>query len=147
MKKVILSTLLAIIFSFVGFGQNDNSGALKFLGIPIDGTEAQFANKLRNKGFTYNSFSESYQGQFNGQSVDVYIHCNHDVVDRVYVAFPSTTEDNIRMQFNRLLNQFEKNGKYLNLSQSEEIPAEDDISYEIIINDYYLCDKFCLKIQ
>lgn len=131
MKKAILITLLAF-FSVVCMGQNE--GALKFLGIPIDGTEAQFAAKLKDKGFTYNSAYESYKGQFNGKSVDLYIHTNHNLVDRVYVAFPYTSEEGIRGEFNKLLSQFKDNGKYMDLSMNTEIPSGEDISYEISVN-------------
>lgn len=130
MKKTFLITLVSLITS-VCFGQSN--GALTFLGIPIDGTEAQFATKLKSKGFTYNSLYESYKGQFNGKPVDVYIHTNHNLVDRVYVAFPATSEESVRIEYNRLLNQFKKNSKYLDLGFNEEIPEDDDISYEISV--------------
>lgn len=131
MKRLFLITLISLV-SIFAFGQND--GALKFLGIPIDGTESQFTAKLRSKGFAYNSYSESYKGQFNGKNVDVYIHTNHNLVDRVYVEFPPTTEENIRIDFNILLSQFKQNSKYMDLSMNEEIPKTDDISYEIKVN-------------
>lgn len=131
MKKAILITLLAC-FSVVCMGQNE--GALTFLGIPIDGTEAQFTAKLRKKGFTYNSAYESYKGQFNGKSVDVYIHTNHNLVDRVYVAFPYNSEEGIRGEFNKLLSQFKDNGKYVDLSMNTEIASDEDISHEISVN-------------
>ena len=131
MKKAILITLLAC-FSVVCMGQNE--GALTFLGIPIDGTEAQFTAKLRKKGFTYNSAYESYKGQFNGKSVNVYIHTNHNLVDRVYVAFPYNSEEGIRGEFNKLLSQFKDNGKYVDLSMNTEIPSDEDISHEISVN-------------
>lgn len=131
MKKAILITLLAC-FSVVCMGQNE--GALTFLGIPIDGTEAQFTAKLRKKGFTYNSAYESYKGQFNGKSVNVYIHTNHNLVDRVYVAFPYNSEEGIRGEFNKLLSQFKDNGKYVDLSMNTEIPSDEDISQEISVN-------------
>mgnify|MGYP004520975093 CR=1 FL=1 len=132
MKKTLLITLVVLITS-VCFGQSN--GALKFLGIPIDGTETQFATKLKSKGFAYNSLYESYKGQFNGKPVDVYIHTNHNLVDRVYVAFPATSEENIRIEYNRLLDQLEKNSKYLDLAYNVEIPENDDISYEISFNN------------
>lgn len=134
MKKAIFTILMALI-CFIGFGQNGNSGPIKFLGIPIDGTKSQFVIKLKSKGFTYNSLYECYKGQFNGKSVDVYIHCNHNIVDRVYVAFPRTSEESIRVEYNKLLNQFNENKKYLNLSLSEEIPENDDISYKISVEN------------
>lgn len=134
MKKAIFTALLALI-AVITFGQNSNSGPIKFLGIPIDGTESQFVTKLKNKGFIYNSLYESYEGQFNGKQVDVYIHTNHNIVDRVYVAFPCTTEESIRVEFNRLLKQFNENKKYKNFSFDDEIPEDDDISYEISVNN------------
>lgn len=132
MKKTLLIALL-FLFSLALFGQN--SGPLKFLGIPIDGSKAQFETKLKAKGFRYNSLNDGYRGQFNGKTVDVFIHTNHDVVDRVYVAFPRTSEESIRNEFNRLLKQFNETGKYLDLSMNEEIPAEDDISYEMTVKN------------
>lgn len=71
MKRLFIISLIALI-SISVFGQNNS--AIKFLGIPIDGTEAQFVAKLRSKGFSYNSLYESCKGQFNGKDVDVYIH-------------------------------------------------------------------------
>ncbi len=132
MKKTILIALLTL-FCTVCFGQN--GGPLKFLGIPIDGTEAQFASKLKTKGFTYNSTYESYKGQFNGKPVDVYIHTNHNLVDRVYVSFRSTSEEDIKVEYNRLLSQFNGTGKYMDFSMNEEIPEKEDISYEISVNN------------
>lgn len=94
------------------FCHAQNAVGIKFLGIPIDGSKEQFVQKLKAKDFTYSSLYESYKGQFNGKPVDVYIHTNHNLVDRVYVAFPYSTEEGIRTEFNRLLNQFKDNGKY-----------------------------------
>lgn len=131
MKRLLIISFISLISTIV-FGQNN--GSIKFLGIPIDGTESQFAAKLRSKGFSYNSIYESYKGQFNGKDVDIYIHTNHNLVDRVYVAFPYTTEESIRVEFNRLLSQFKNNSKYMDLSMNEEIPGGDDISYEITVN-------------
>lgn len=141
MKKTILIALLAL-FSAVSFAQD--GGPLKFLGIPIDGTEAQFTAKLKAKGFTYSNFTESYKGQFNGKQAEVYIHTNHNLVDRVYVAFPFTTEEGIRNEFNRLLDQFKNTGKYAELSMNEIIPENDDISYEISVNGkrYQACFSY-----
>ncbi len=132
MKRLLFIVLLTILSSPV-FCQND--GALKFLGIPIDGTKAQFSSQLRAKGFTYNSLSEGYKGQFNGKDVEVFIHTNHNLVDRVYVSFPSTNEDGIRSEYNRLLSQFLKTDKYMHLGLNEEIPEDEDISYEISIHN------------
>lgn len=132
MKKLLLISLLTLV-SLTAFSQS--KGSPKFLGIPIDGTEARFAAQLKSKGFTYNSLYDCYKGQFNGQNVEVYLHTNHNLMDRVYVAFPYTTEESIRVEYNRLLDQFKYNGKYANFSMNERIPEDDDISYEITINN------------
>ena len=125
-----------ITYRFEAYNQaKEEDGTLKFLGIPVDGTEAQFVAKLKSKGFTYNSKTEGYKGQFNGSNVDVFVHTNHNLVDRVYVAFPYTNEGAIRVEFNRLLSQFEENGKYMDLSMNDKIPDSEDISYEMVVND------------
>ena len=131
MKKVI-TIIILILLSFISFGQN--KGAIKFLGIPIDGTRSHFYSELKEKGFIYNSVFDNFRGQFNGESVNVYVHTNHDVVDRVYVSFPETSENDIKIDFNRLVKQFKDNGKYLDLSMNTEISEDEDISYEISIN-------------
>lgn len=140
MKRIILTFVLSL-FCLLSFGQN--SGTLKFLGIPIDGTESSFAEKLKNKGFVYSSYYDGYRGQFNGQTVTVYIHTNHNLVDRVYVSFPKTTERSIKNDFNTLLRQFKHNNKYTDLSFNEEIPETEDISYEMSINDKHYQASFC----
>lgn len=140
MRKVFYIIVLSL-FVISAYGQN--SGALKFLGIPIDGPKAQFVAALKAKGFYYSSVSERYKGQFNGKDVDVYVHTNHNLVDRVYVAFPSTTEEGIRTEFNRLLEQFQNTGKYLAFAVNEMIPAEEDISYEITVNNKRYQASFC----
>lgn len=140
MKKALLIALLTLL-SAVCFAQE--GGPLKFLGIPIDGSEAQFVEKLKAKGFTYSTLSEGYKGQFNGKPVDVYIHTNHNLVDRVYVAFPYTTEEGIRPEFNRLLGQFENTGKYEDFGMNEEILEGEDISYEITVKNKRYQASFC----
>ena len=139
MKKTLLIAYLLLLSAFC-FAQG---GPLKFLGIPIDGAEAQFVAKLKAKGFTYSAFTEGYKGQFNGKNVDVFTHANHNLLDRVYVAFPYTNEDGIKTEFNRLLGQFKDNGKYLDLVMNEEIPEGDDISYEITVRNKRYQASFC----
>ena len=128
---------LIIIFSllFVSFFSFAQGGPIKFLGIPVDGSESQFVSKLKSKGFRYDSLSESYKGQFNGQNVDVLIHTNHNLVDRVMVAFSRKSEQDIIHEFNNLLSQFQESDKYLDLSINEEIPEDEDISYEISVHN------------
>lgn len=140
MKKTLLIVLLTL-FSALCFGQD--GGPIKFLGIPIDGTEAQFVAKLKSKGFSYSSAQESYKGQFNGRRVDVYVHTNHNIVDRIYVSFPSTSEEGIRSEYNKLLEQFNNSNKYVDLSMNTAIKEDEDISYEITVKNQRYQASFC----
>ena len=131
MKRIFLITLLTL-FTIAGFSQSN--GTLKFLDIPVDGTESQFVAKLKTKGFSYSSETGTYKGQFNGSMVDVLVHTNHNIVDRVYVVFPDREEERIKVEFNTLLSQFKNNEKYMDLYFNEEIPRDEDISFEMLIN-------------
>ncbi len=131
MKKTLTIVLLAL-FSAVCLGQD--SGALKFLGIPIDGTEMQFTTKLKKKGFIYSFRTDSYKGQFNGYDVDVIINTNHNQVDRVVVFFPPKDEKGIKTDYNYLLDQFKDNVKYMEVEKNEMIPFDERFSYEFNVN-------------
>ena len=133
--KRIFATLFLVITTITVFAQSTNDNTLKFLGHPVDGSKSKMANHLRNKGFTYDSYSKSYKGKFNGKQVDVYISTNNNKVDRIYVAFPTTSESNIRYEYNNLISQFNKNDKYTSLFDNEEITEKEDISYEISVNN------------
>ena len=134
MKKVFLAAFLMLMV-LIGYDQNDNNGTIKFLGIPVDGTESQFTSKLRKKGFSYDSYLSCYTGQFNGQTVNVSIRSNHNVVDRVYIAFPLMADRYVKAEFNTLLDQFQINKKYVPWDIYTKIPQDEDISYEISVND------------
>lgn len=131
MKKTFLITLLTLICA-VCFAQD--VGTLKFLGIPIDGSKAQLIEKIKEKGFRSVSYSEGLKGQFNGENVEVYVVDNHGIAYRVFVAFPKTSEYEIRSEFNHLLNQFLRNKKYIPTREYDVIPEGEDISYEILVN-------------
>lgn len=139
MKRLI--TILSLLLCFVV--ANAQGGSLKFLGIPIDGSEARFASQLKGKGFRYDALYECYKGQFNGKNVDVFLHTNHNVVDRVYVSFPYTSEEGIRVEYNTLLAQFKENVKYADLVLNKQIPEEDDISYEMSVHNKRYQASFC----
>lgn len=130
MKRFLL-IVISILIAAVCFGQE--GCPIKFLGLPIDGSETEFTKQLKRKGFTYNDANECFKGQFNGRSVDVFVHTNHGTVDRVYVAFPSTNEATIKGEYNNLLKQFRDNAKYVDLSMNEEISDTEDISYEMSV--------------
>lgn len=117
----------------VVFGQKD---VTTFLGIPVDGSKSSFIQKLKTKGFI-NSTKSDMQGVFNGKDVYLNIQTNKSLVCRVIVSLKNETrsESDIRIQFNRLLNQFQENQKYVGLPTNKEIVEEDDISYEILVKN------------
>ena len=125
------------MFSILLLAQPSTDNTLKFLGIPVDGTEQQMVASLKSKGFRYNAAQNYLTGEFNGENVEVFIHTNHNRVDRIYVSFPSTTsESDIRIKYNRLISQFDNNSKYTSfMVTNEPIPMDEDISYEMSVND------------
>lgn len=136
MKRFITAILLTLLSSLL-LAQPTTDNTLKFLGIPVDGTEQQMIASLRSKGFRYNAAQNYLTGEFNGENVEVFIHTNHNRVDRIYVSFPSTTsESDIRIKYNRLISQFDNNSKYTSfMATNEPIPMDEDISYEMSVND------------
>ena len=130
MKKWITSLFL-FVSSLLSFGQDKSVDVLKFMGVPIDGTEYQVRMDLIRKGFSYNQTTKWFSGQFNGQSVRLSIHTNHRVVDRIYVRFPSVNKFSIKNEYNKLLHQLDKTGKYLSSIINNTIPEEENVADSI----------------
>ena len=131
MKRFLLT---ACLLAGLCLGAAAESSAVKFLGIPVDGPESEFAAQLKSKGFTY--YSGLYEGVFNGRDVTVSIVCNKGLVRRVCVNFPSTdSETDIRLQYNSLLRQFQANSKYMEFPVNETLDESEDISYELSVHD------------
>ena len=142
MKRII--TLLIIISSFLYVNAQPDSIIIQkleeadfrpqFLGIPVDGTEAEMISALKAKGFKYDELYDNLKGQFNGKNVTVLIRTNHDVVDRICVDYVTADEAQIVIQYNTLLRQFQNNSKYIELIENEPIDSKEDISYELAVN-------------
>lgn len=128
MKKTFLIYLM-LLLAATCFAQSD---PIKFLGIPVDGPRAQFISELKTKGFSY-AYNDIYIGQFNGQKVQVFVHTNHDIVDRVVVIYPESSERKLHSEYNRLLKQLNNTGKYMGFL-NQEIPDGEDVDYEITIH-------------
>jgi len=130
---VFLMTILSIKLH----AQND---VTKFLGIPIDGYKSEMIKKLKSKGFEINPHSaEVLDGEFNGTNVNIFIGTNNNKVWRIALAdAKDMSEDNIKIRFNNLLQQFHNNRNYLSSSDSfmlkYTIPEDEDISYELTVN-------------
>ncbi|WP_315578847.1 hypothetical protein [Hoylesella oralis] len=132
MKK-ILSAILLLMASVALHAQND---VTKFLGIPVDGSKASMIQKLKGKGFVYNSVQDCLEGEFNGTPVYVSVVTNNNKVWRILLLDKTSRDEaQIKIRFNRLCDQFENNAKYVSLSKSDNIlPESEDISYEMTVH-------------
>jgi len=107
----------------------------EFLGIPIDGSKSAMIQKLKNKGFQYNSTLDYLTGEFNGQKVNVHVVTNNNKVWRIMIqdVLSTRNESDIIIRFNRLCSQFAKNKKYMpqNIEGKFEIDQGEDISIQM----------------
>lgn len=132
MKKLLVLSML-LICSAALFAEND---VTKFLGIPVDGSKSEMIQKLKAKGFRYDSELDCLKGEFNGRDSYISVVTNSDKVYRIMVRDAiSSSESDIRIRFNALCRQFENNKKYQSVSsESYIIPEDDNISYEMSVN-------------
>lgn len=132
MKKILTIALL-LTLTIVANAQKDIT---KFLGIPIDGTKSAMIQKLKAKGFSYNSTYDWLEGEFNGRSVYLSIATNNNKVWRILVQDTQTSsETDIKIRFNNLCRQFEKNSKYVSVSDgSQALDEDEDISYKMLVD-------------
>ena len=132
MKKLLFS-LLATLLTLSLYAQND---VTTFLGIPVDGFKSEMRQKLIAKGFTPKKVgtNEYLEGEFNGTDVLIYIVTNNNKVYRIMVCDANTQDEaNIKIRFNKLVNQFENNKRYTALDQYT-ISDTEDISYEMLFH-------------
>ena len=132
MKKFLFS-LLATLLTLSLYAQND---VTTFLGIPVDGFKSEMRQKLIAKGFTPKKVgnNEYLEGEFNGTDVHIFIATNNNKVYRIMVCDANTQDEaNIKIRFNKLVNQFENNKRYTALDQYT-ISDTEDISYEMLVH-------------
>ena len=131
MKK-ILSVLLLLLLSISIYAQQN---VTKFLGIPVDGSKAAMIQKLKEKGFTYNTTTDFLEGVFNGEEVYIRIQTNKNKVWRIAVGNKTgQDEGQIKIRYNKLFQQFEDNSKYTISETSHKLSDSEDISYEISVH-------------
>lgn len=132
MNKII-TTIIIVLFSAVAYAQKD---VTKFLGIPVDGTKTEMKQQLIAKGFKPVAGQEYLKGEFNGNDVRIYIGTNNNKVYRIMVCDENLlNEADIIIRFNNLISQFEKNERYFTITENERIKTDEDISYEMNINN------------
>ena len=133
MKKLIIFPLL-----FVAVFASAQIEVTKFLGIPVDGSKQQMIQKIKEKGYLYNSIYDRLEGEFNGRDVFIYVVTNNNKVYRILVEDAVySSEGDIKIRFNTLLRQFENNNqKYFSMSTEDgELSESEDISYEMTIHN------------
>ena len=114
MKK-ISSVLLLFLLSISIYAQQN---VTKFLGIPVDGSKADMIQKLKEKGFTYNTTTDRLEGVFNGEKVHILIQTNKNKVWRIAVIDQITRDEGqIKIRYNLLCQQFKDNPKYFPLKK------------------------------
>lgn len=130
MKK-ILSLAFLLMLSLSVFAQKQ---VTKFLGIPVDGSRTDMIEELKDKGFTDEKYGDILEGKFNGTDVLIDVHTNNNKVWRIAVIYNgSYDKEQIKTQYNHLINQFANNPRY-KVVNAEELTDEDDIYREVSIN-------------
>ena len=143
MKKILF-----ILFLLVASLTVDAQDVTKFLGIPIDGTKSEMIQKLKGKGFTYNSSKDCIEGRFNGKDVTIGIVTNNNKVYRLAVFDKNfVNESDIKINFNNLCNQFSKNDKYCSLYDDQTIAEDENISYGIRVRNKRYEAHFKQKLE
>lgn len=147
MKKFLLLTF----FAATTLHLSAQSEVTKFLGIPVDGTKSAMIEKLKAKGFTWNARQECLEGEFNGEDVYLRIVTNNGKVRRVFVVDKyNRSEGQIRIRFNNLVSQFERNDKYEQPSlfpQDYTLSDDEDISYEMTVHSKQYQASYCQMPQ
>ncbi len=141
MNKSLKKSILFFFFLILPLASYSQKDVTQFLDIPVDGYKPEMLQKIKSKGFTANRIKEDIlNGEFNGTDVTIVIATNNNKVWRVAVLDAnSTDETNIKIRFNNLIKQFVNNERYSKEADSiitkYTIPKDEDISYEITVNN------------
>ena len=132
--KAKLLLLISLLLPLTMFAQKD---VTTFLGIPIDGYKSEMKKKLISKGFTPRTLdgNEYFEGEFNGTDVHVYLATNNNKVYRIMLCDANTMDEaNIKVRFNKLVGQFERNKRYSG-RENQTISEDEDILYEMAVRN------------
>ena len=148
MKKLLCVTI-ALLCTATMQAQEEEKDVTKFLGIPVDGYKPAMIEKLKAKGFTPSSIDKDMlEGEFNGTDVYVGVITNNNKVYRIGLTDKNgQDETNIRIRFNNLCRQFENNPRYSSFSEDQTIPEDEDISYEMTVNNKRYQAAFYQNLQ
>lgn len=133
MKRLCLIVFIILSSSLISFAQKD---VTRFMGIPVDGSKSQMIRKLEAKGFEKLYYdSDALTGEFNGRDVTIAIDTYKGKVSRIVVLYVSADELTVKKHYNILCKQFRDNKKYINFNSVDGIPDDEDLSYEIDVNN------------
>ena len=124
MKKTWIIVYLCLL-STVCFGQE--SGVLKFLGIPMEGPKEQFEEQLTDKGFKRSDNPDVFKGKYNKKQVEVAVRTKDEVVNQVCVSFQDTTVQKVIEEYNQLINLFRKDKDFVDFTFNVEMMDDEDI--------------------
>ena len=79
----ILSVVMLLTISTILYAQKD---VTRFLGIPVDGSKSEMIQKLKAKGYRYNSTLDCLEGEFNGSQVHLSVVTNNNKVWRIAIV-------------------------------------------------------------
>ena len=102
MMKRFLITFLFVLITITTIAQESN--AIKFLGIPVDGTEKEMISKLQAKGYEYNTSLDALFGEFNGTDVFILVQTVNNKVWRIGIVDANIidNEANVKIRYNNL---------------------------------------------
>lgn len=122
-----------LIMSLSGNAQED---VTRFLGIPVDGSKAEVERQLLSKGFVWSADRRMLAGEFNGEKVYINVQTDNNKVWRIAVIEEALRDEaQIRIRFNNLCRQFEKNERYRSAAENCHISENEDISYNITVKN------------
>jgi hypothetical protein len=128
----ILSVVMLLTISTILYAQKDIT---RFLGIPVDGSKSEMIQKLKAKGYRYNSTLDCLEGEFNGRQVYLSIVTNNNKVWRIAVIdVNDTDETNIKIRFNNLCQQFKNNEKYISMERDYTLAEEENIEVQMLLH-------------
>ena len=137
MMKRFLATFLFVLMTIVAIAQDSN--AIKFLGIPVDGTKKEMISKLQAKGYEYDASLDILLGEFNGTNVIICVQTVNNRVWRIGIADANAdnNEANIKIRYNNLFKQLSNNDKY-KIYEGSTLGEEENISYKMtVLNKRY----------
>lgn len=132
---------LSILFALFAIMVSAQSGHLKFMGIPINGTINEFQNKLLAKGFRVDTFSKSiplgtrmFNGMFMGKKADIYVYYIPvtKTVYRAKACIEKEDEKQIKSLYDETQSMLED--KYIGFSKSDTQDGFD--SWGLLVSRY-----------